>query len=196
MIEFQYAVIQLNLLDWRKYLKSENPVAIALMAKMGVEPKDRAKVRAACIRILIGLDLPEKKRQPIMRFIDAYLPLTPTQQEEFNEEIRQFKPRQRRIAMEYMTSWEREGFAKGIIEGKIEGKLELTLKQLTLRTGELSVAMRKRIGKLSSAKLDNLGEALLNFQNKSDLNKWLKENLPAVTNGRGEPGKRSGRAAK
>jgi hypothetical protein len=49
-------------------LKTENPAAIALMAKMGVEPKDRAKARAACIRLLVGLDLPEKKLQPIMRF--------------------------------------------------------------------------------------------------------------------------------
>lgn len=94
--------------------------------------------------------------------------------------------------MEYMTSWEREGFAKGVIEGKIE----LTLKLLTWRTGELSAAMRKRIGKLSSAQLDNLGEALLDFHNRSDLNKWLKENLPAVTNGLGGRGRRSGRAAK
>ncbi len=192
VIEFNYAVIQLNQLDWRRYLETDNPVAVALMAKMGVELKDRAKVRAACIRSLVGLDLPEKKRQPIMRFIDAYLPLTLAQQEEFNLEIRQFEPRQRRIAMEYMTSWEREGFAKGVIEGKIE----LTLKLLTWRTGELSAAMRKRIGKLSSAQLDNLGEALLDFHNRSDLNKWLKENLPAVTNGLGGRGRRSGRAAK
>jgi hypothetical protein len=181
VIEFNYAVIQLNRLDWRKYLKTDNPVAVALMAKMGVKPRDRAKVRAACIRLLVGLDLPEKKLQPIMRFVDAYLPLTPQQKEEFDREIERLAPEQRSIAMEYMTSWERTGFAKGIIEGeergklkgKLEGKLELALKLLTYRIGELSAAMRKRVSQLTSSQLDDLGEALFDFQSKADLCKWL-----------------------
>ncbi len=188
VIEFHYAVIQLNRFDWRKYLKTENPAAIALMAKMGVEPKDRAKVRAACIRLLVGLDLPEKKLQPIMRFVDAYLPLTPQQKEEFDREIERLAPEQRSIAMEYMTSWERTGYAKGIIEGEkkglLEGKLELALKLLTYRLGELSAAMRKRVSQLTSSQLDDLGEALLDFQSKADLSKWLKENIANGSTGR------------
>lgn len=200
VLEFNYVVIQLNRLDWRKYLKTENPAAIALMAKMGVKPKDRAKVRAACLRLLVGLDLPEKKWQPISRFIDAYLLLTPAQQAEFDREIRTFTRKQRRSAMEYMTSWEREGFAKGVIEGekkgKIEGKIEVVLKQLNQQVGELSTTMQKRVTRLSAPQLDKLALALFHFKSQADLGKWLKENLPAVTNGRVEPGKRSRRAAK
>ncbi|MGH9844873.1 MAG: DUF4351 domain-containing protein [Blastocatellia bacterium] len=188
VLEFNYAVIQLNRLDWRKYLKTENPAAIALMAKMGVKPKDRAKVRAACLRLLVGLDLPEKKWQPISRFMDAYLPLTPAQQSEFDREIGKFTPKQRRSAMEYMTSWERTGFAKGIIEGekkgKIEGKIEVMLKQLNRQVGELSATTHKRIARLSASQLDQLALALIDFKSQADLNKWLKAHAARGLNGR------------
>jgi hypothetical protein len=82
VLEFNYVAIQLNLLDWRKFLKRDNAAASALMAKMGVEPKDRPKVRAACIGMLVRLKLPWKKWHPVMRFIDAYLPPAPAQEHE------------------------------------------------------------------------------------------------------------------
>lgn len=173
VLEFNYVAIQLNRFDWRKFLKRDNAAASALMAKMGVSPEDRPRVRAACVGMLVRLKLPRNKWHPVMRFIDAYLPLTPRQEREFEQEIKQFKPRERSVAMEYITSWER----KGIEIGKLEGKLELVLRQLPKRTGELSAAMRKRVSKLSAAQLDLLGDALIDFQRKADLSKWLKENL-------------------
>jgi hypothetical protein len=34
VLQFQYRVIQLNRLPWRRFMRQENPVASALMAKM------------------------------------------------------------------------------------------------------------------------------------------------------------------
>jgi Domain of unknown function (DUF4351) len=181
VLDFRYAVIQLNQFDWRKFLKTENAAAIALMAKMGVEPADRPRVRAACLRLLVGLELPEKKWKAISRFIDAYLPLTPAQHAEFEREIETFTRKQRRSAMEYMTSWERTGFAKGKTEGKtegkIEGKLELVLQLLEQQVGKLSGTMQKRVSRLSAPQLDQLALSLLQFKSSSDLSKWFKEQL-------------------
>ncbi len=184
VLEFNFVVIQLNRLNWRDYLNADNAAASALMAKMGVKPAERPKVRAACLRMLIRLKLPRAKWRPITKFIDAYLPLTEAQEKEFDNEIRRFEPRERRNAVEYITSWERKGFEKGKLEGKLEGelkgklegKLEIALKLLSRRLGELSATMRKRIGKLSAAQLDGLAEALLDFHNKADLSQWLKQN--------------------
>jgi flagellar biosynthesis/type III secretory pathway protein FliH len=183
VLEFNYVVIQLNRLNWREYLKRDNPAATALMAKMGVKPEERPMVRAACLRILARLKPPKKKVNPILRFIDAYLPLTPEQEKkEFERELRQFSPPERRTAMEYITSWERKGIEKGRIEGRkegmLKGKRELTLKLLTLRIGPLSKATQKRVSKLSLAQLDDLVEALLVFKSKADLDKWLGDNSP------------------
>ncbi len=85
VLEFNFPVIQLNRLNWRDYLQQDNPAASALMAKMGVAPEDYPKVRAACLGMLVRLRLPEKQRGPLLRFIDAYLPLTAAQQTEFKK---------------------------------------------------------------------------------------------------------------
>ncbi len=175
VLEFRYDVIQLNRLDWRAYLHTDNPAAIALMTKMGVAPADRPKVRAACLRLLTRQRLSPKQREPIERFIDAYTELTDAQQVEFDRELKKFKPQERKDAMEYMTSWERKGFVEGKAEGKAEGKLELTIKLLLKRLGELSRAVEKRLGKLSPEQLDELSLTASDFQSKADLHRWLKE---------------------
>jgi len=44
--------------------------------------------------------------------------------------------------------------------------------------------MRKRVSQLTSSQLDDLGEALFDFQSKADLSKWLKENIANGSTGR------------
>ncbi|MCA2764948.1 MAG: Rpn family recombination-promoting nuclease/putative transposase, partial [Microcystis sp. M151S2] len=57
VLEFNYQVVQLNRLNWRDFLNQSNPVASALMAKMNIAEKERAKVKAECLRLLITLKL-------------------------------------------------------------------------------------------------------------------------------------------
>jgi hypothetical protein len=48
--------------------------------------------------------------------------------------------------------------------------------------------MRKRVSKLTAAQLDLLGDALIDFQRKADLSRWLKEIHTEKRNGKnGEP---------
>ncbi|MGA7934353.1 MAG: hypothetical protein WCA35_12460 [Kovacikia sp.] len=55
VLEFNFASIQLNRLNWRNCLNQLNPVAAALMAKMQIAPEDRPKVKAECLRVLATL---------------------------------------------------------------------------------------------------------------------------------------------
>jgi hypothetical protein len=57
ILEFNYSVVQLNRLSWRDYLRQENPVAAALMAKMQLQPQERATVKLECLRLLATLRL-------------------------------------------------------------------------------------------------------------------------------------------
>ena len=45
VLKFAYRLVQLNTLDWRAYLKSDNPIASALMAKMKIAERDRPRVK-------------------------------------------------------------------------------------------------------------------------------------------------------
>lgn len=58
-------------------------------------------------------------------------------------------------------------------EIKEEGERSLVLRQLTRRVGELPQEVRQRIETLSLEQLENLGEALLDFQGMADLEAWF-----------------------
>ncbi|MDJ0582551.1 MAG: DUF4351 domain-containing protein [Crocosphaera sp.] len=47
-------------------------------------------------------------------------------------------------------------------------------RQLTKRVGELSPEVHQSVENLSLEQLENLGEALLDFNNMADLENWLK----------------------
>ncbi|CCI14543.1 hypothetical protein MICAE_3030002 [Microcystis aeruginosa PCC 9806] len=57
--------MQLNRLNWRDFLNQPNPVASALMARMNIAEKERAKVKAECLRLLITLRLDSARMQLI-----------------------------------------------------------------------------------------------------------------------------------
>ncbi len=70
-----------------------------------------------------------------------------------------------------------EGLLQGKQEGKQEGEANLLIRQLNRRFGNLSPELEGRIRTLPVEKLENLGEALFDFQADEDLLTWLDNNL-------------------
>jgi predicted transposase/invertase (TIGR01784 family) len=66
-----------------------------------------------------------------------------------------------------------EGLQEGEQRGREEGERSLVLRQLTRRVGELPQEVGQRIETLSLEQLENLGEALLDFQGMTDLEAWF-----------------------
>jgi Uma2 family endonuclease len=66
-----------------------------------------------------------------------------------------------------------QGKAEGKTEGKAEGELGLMLRQLDKRLGGLTPALAAHVRQLDSGQLNALGEALLDFDQESDLQAWL-----------------------
>src|ERR687886_492103 len=100
VLEFNYAVIQLNRLNWRDFLQHENPVASALMAKMNIAPEDRPRVKFECLRLLATLRLDPARMQLISGFVDTYLRLSAEEQRIFQAEIGRFIPDEREVVMQ------------------------------------------------------------------------------------------------
>jgi hypothetical protein len=69
VLEFNYTVIQLNRLPWRRFVNQPNPVACALMAKMKMRPEDRPKVKLECLRLLATLRLDPARSKLIGGFV-------------------------------------------------------------------------------------------------------------------------------
>jgi predicted transposase/invertase (TIGR01784 family) len=68
-------------------------------------------------------------------------------------------------------------YQEGRVEGRVEGKTEearlLLLRQLTKRFRSIPPTLISKIEQLSLERLEDLGEALLDFNNVSDLDTWL-----------------------
>jgi predicted transposase YdaD len=111
VLEFNFKAIQLNRLNWRDFLNQPNPVAAALMAKMRIEPQDRPKVKAECLRLLVTLKLNPAKTALISQFVDTYLRLNTTEEQQFQTEIDTMDIAQREEIMQATTSWEEKGIA-------------------------------------------------------------------------------------
>ena len=69
-----------------------------------------------------------------------------------------------------------QGIQQGKQQGKLEGQLELLQRLLERRTGgSLPEEVKTRLESLPLGKLEDLGDALLDFSNLEDLNSWLAD---------------------
>lgn len=128
VMEFNFRAIQLNRLNWRDYVKRDNPVASALMSKMELRDEERPQVKLECLRILARLKLDPARTRLISGFIDTYLRLNAEEELRLRREIEKVDTVERSGIMEIVTSWMEEGLQKGLQQGLEQG-LEQGLRQ-------------------------------------------------------------------
>ena len=71
-----------------------------------------------------------------------------------------------------------QGMEQGMEQGVKQGKLDLVLRQLGKRLGSLEPKTEARIAKLSVEQLEELAEALLDFEIAPNLTVWLDAHVP------------------
>jgi flagellar biosynthesis/type III secretory pathway protein FliH len=151
---------------------------------MKIAKKDRVKVKAQCLRLLVSLSLNPAKMQMISGFVDTYLDLSPLEEIEFEEEIRKFSQPIQEGVMQITTSWMRQGLEQGIAQGLeqgIEREKVLIIRLLKRKFGDegINVDLEARIMALKIDVIERLGEEILDFSSVEDLVKWLKKLKPS-----------------
>ncbi len=172
VLEFRFHAIQLNRLNWRDYIDRPNPVAAALMSKMKIAKRDRAKVKAECLRLLVTLKLDPAKTRLISKFVDTYLRLNAKEERTFQGELDKIGAAQKEEIMQVTTSWEEKGIETGIERGQ-RSIVYLLLEQ---KVGQLPTDLSNVISTLAPERLSALAIALLNFSSIDDLSNWLNAN--------------------
>ncbi|MDB9399682.1 DUF4351 domain-containing protein [Microcystis aeruginosa CS-567/02-A1] len=167
ILEFNYVAIQLNNLNWRSFLNKPNPVAAALMAKMNFPPEERIKVKLECLRMLVTLQLNPAKIELISGFIDTYLKLNTTEEQELNAELHQANLIEEEKIMEIVTSWMERGIE--------QGEQKIIKRQLKRRFNHITPAIESRINELSSEQIESLADAIFDLQSLEDLIHWLEQ---------------------
>jgi hypothetical protein len=143
-----------------------------LMSKMKIAKRDRPKVKAECLRLLVTLKLDLAKTRLISKFVDTYLRLNAKEEKTFQAELDKIGATQKEAIMQVTTSWEEKGIETGIERGQ----RSLVSLQLEQKVGKLPTATSNLISTLSPERLSALAIALLKFNSLDDLNHWLKAN--------------------
>jgi hypothetical protein len=181
VLRFRYHVIQLGRLHWRDYARRSNPVASALMARMGMRAEERPRVKLECLRLLVTLRLDPARMRLISSFIDTYLRLSAEEALQFRSQAATLLGEDEKASvMELTTSWKEEGIeigrGQGIEIGRELGREReylLLLRQLRKRFGMLEPGWEEKIRKFSFDQLEELGEAFIDFTSPQDLRNWL-----------------------
>jgi hypothetical protein len=149
---------------------------------MRILPAERPRVKLECLRLLATLRIDRAKTRLISHFVDSYLNLQGDERKLFTEELRALPVAERKDVMQFTNSWieegRQEGLQKGLQKGRQEGALRMVLRLLRRRLGALPKATTKRVAALPLDHLEPLGEALLDFTTKADLDRWLNARRP------------------
>lgn len=168
VVEFNFAVIQLNRLDWRDFLLRDNPAASALMAKMGIKDEDRVTAKKECLRMIARLKLDPARTHLLGGFVDSYIRLFDAERKKLNAEIKKLPSKEKEEVMEIVTSWEEIGLKKGL-----QRETELVIRQIKKKFGNLKKNKENQILSLPIEKVEELGEAIFDFKDADDLHLWL-----------------------
>lgn len=87
VLDFRFACVALPDLNGVAYREQENPVAPALAALMAHPGETRVEHKIHCLQELEGLEVTEAEAALLQMVVDTYLPLAPSEVEEFKAMI-------------------------------------------------------------------------------------------------------------
>jgi hypothetical protein len=159
-VRFEYHLIKLKHLDYRRFLGSDNPLAYALMAKMDYNRQERVRLKADFLRWILACPIDPARRSLLVEFVETYLPLVGPEQCEFEQTVR--SDDQYHEVEQMITVYEKRG--------KQEGKQEALILLLEKKFGKLGAARKRKIRKIESTQeLESLLLAVLDARSLKDL---------------------------
>jgi hypothetical protein len=181
ILKFQFYKVELRRMNWRDFIKRGNPVAAALLSKMGYNKRDRIQVKLEFLRMLLYLELDPARMHLITGFFDTYLVLDDIEESKLWAELRALDPKEEAKLMEIKTNWEKSAEArilelkpnwektaesKGITQGKVLGEQKILKKFMQAHFGESSKGLLDQISQLTDLDIiEYLTDQL--FQNSS-----------------------------
>ena len=167
-------------MDAGQYLKLDNLAALALAARMKIDPGQRPRFARDFLVRLGTSRAGSAEKELAAEFYFVYQPLSGEEALQLERELSKVQPGMvREKAMQIGNPFVRwgiqRGLEKGRREGRRQGEVELVLRQLKCRLRALSATQEKAVRKMRLSDLEALGEALLEFNSSADLARWLRQ---------------------
>lgn len=178
-VNFKFSAVKLTdyRQRWEELERSENPFAVVVQGHLVAQQtrgEDRARLqqKLALTKRLYERGFSKQQIIGLYRFLDWVLSLPEDLATEFDDKLSEFEEAHK---MKYVTSIERRGIEKGRQEGLKTGVAGVALRQLQRRLGPLDEASQAHIRALPLEQLEELSDALLDFNTPADLALWLQQ---------------------
>ena len=170
IVRFEYAYVGLPALDGEAYATGENLLGVALSALMRLPAERRAELYAEGLKRIAGSGENDFRRFLLAECLEAYADLDEAQKERLHallhaEAYQEVEPLMK-------TTYERgieHGIERGIERGIEQGERRSALRQLEVKFGPLSPAVKQQVEALSPAALAQLQIDLLKAQTLEEL---------------------------
>ena len=165
VLDFRFLILELRKHNWRNYIRSNNPVAAALLSKMGYQKKERVQVKLEFLRMLVRMELDPARTTLLTGFFETYLKLNEEEEKQLEAEIGKIDTKEAERMMDITTSWERKGRA--------EGQADLLIRLLHKKFNNVPPEIENQVKALSAEKLQQLAEAIFDLKSIEDIKAFL-----------------------
>ena len=166
-VRFDFHLIKLSQRDHRRFLKSDNPLAFALMAKMKYTRRQRVRLKADFLRLILRAGIDSARESLLVEFVETYMPLATAEQSQFTQLVQVDESYAE--VKQMVTAYEKAGIKKGMEKGMEKGKLEALMLLLEKRFTKLPAEVRRKVERInSSQRIDELLLAVLNAKSLSE----------------------------
>ncbi|KFL16051.1 transposase [Geobacillus stearothermophilus] len=121
VLDFRFLTVELSKLPWRTYIRHDNPVAAALLSKMGYNEEEKVEVKKEFLRMLARLELDEARQRLLFGFFETYLRLSEEEEVRLRDEVKTMEEKEAAKVMELIVSYEQKGMEKGMEKGIEKG---------------------------------------------------------------------------
>lgn len=130
VLDFRFLTVELSKLPWRTYIRHDNPVAAAMLSKMGYNEEEKVEVKKEFLRMLTRLELDEARQRLLFGFFETYLRLSEEEEVRLRDEVKTMEEKEAAKVMELIVSYEQKGMEKGIEKGMEKAKLDVAKRML------------------------------------------------------------------
>ncbi|WP_231889867.1 transposase [Oceanobacillus sp. Castelsardo] len=121
VFQFNYLQIHLIKTNWRKFIKMDNPIAAALLSKMGYTEDERVQVKLEFLKMISRMELNPARTNLLYGFFNTYLYLSNEEEKRMSEEIAKLPREEANRVLRLPNSYYEKGKKKGIEEGIEKG---------------------------------------------------------------------------
>lgn len=130
ILHFRFFTVELHKQNWRHYIRNDNPIAAALLSKMGYTESERIELKKQFLRMLVRMELDEAKQRLLIGFFETYVQLSDEEEQQLRNEVNKMETKEKEQVLELLISYEQKGLKEGVKKGLQQEKRQIAKKML------------------------------------------------------------------